>query len=290
VLAHAASPRQRHLLARATGMHCPRTRLARGAAPACSCASPHRHPHTLLARGGGGGCAACLCSWPRGPRPGGGPVAITGEFEVAQVMVVDRGAATSTILDGVASIHSIVGRPDLEPPRPDPSLHLPFGWWCEWDRLVLCDGSWGERSFGESHARLREDGGDACGRHSYPIEDAILGPLVLRLGVLASTFLGFLVGCSFGVGPARLVHQWTIEGGNARWLGGVTPVWLFLQLSSWCWRSPLLYWVFRGNFSWLVLGGWQRYFRCRFSFLKALPRRPSICLVVGALEAFCCSA
>lgn len=84
----------------------PRTRLARGAAPACSCAGPHRHPQTLLACGGGGGCAACPCSWACGPWPGDGPVAVIGEFEVARVMVVGHGAATSTILDIVASIHS----------------------------------------------------------------------------------------------------------------------------------------------------------------------------------------
>jgi hypothetical protein len=35
----------------------------------------------------------------------------------------------------------------------------------------------GGRSSSENHARLRADSGDARGRHPYPIEGAIFGPL-----------------------------------------------------------------------------------------------------------------
>jgi hypothetical protein len=79
-----ASPRRRRLLARAAG--------------------PHRRLRALLACGGW--CTACPCSWPRGPRPGGGPADANDEFEVARLLVVGRGSAALAIPGITASVHA----------------------------------------------------------------------------------------------------------------------------------------------------------------------------------------
>jgi hypothetical protein len=138
---------------------------------------------------------------------------------------------------------------------------------------------------------LREDGGDAYGRHSYPIEGAVLGPLVLHLGVLASDFLGFLAGCSVDVETLKVGAYWvgaSVDGKRwqqaAAWqgdIGVVVPAGFSLVLVI----SIALLGLRRK----LFLVGSRRVataFRRHFSFLKVLPRRPSVCMVVSGMEAF----
>lgn len=123
-------------------------------------------------------------------------------------------ATASSALGGQAP--SIGWRLDLEPPRPDLSLLLLFGWWVS----VLCGGTCGGRFPGESYAHLLADGDDTCGRRSYLIEGVVLG---ISHTLCCRGRLGRLRVSPRGC-PAGLVRRWPVEGGNSRRPRGVASV------------------------------------------------------------------
>jgi hypothetical protein len=116
---------------------------------------------------------------PRGPWPSGGPVAASGELVVVGLRVVGHGMAASVISDVVALVHA----PQSAGGRIlnlSGQIHLStslLGQWCGQDRLAgSVVGTCGGRSSGVTRKRayLRANGGDTCGRHSYPVEGVVL--------------------------------------------------------------------------------------------------------------------
>jgi hypothetical protein len=73
---------------------------------------------------------------------------------------------------------------------------------------------------------LWADDGDACGRHSFPIEGVVHGspsPSVWESSPRPSW--GFMLASRptselWWMGPAGLVCRWTVDDGNVQWLGG----------------------------------------------------------------------
>lgn len=98
--------------------------------------------------------------------------------------------------------------------------------------------------------------------------------------------------------PIGLVRRGQQKVATCGDLAGWHRRWLSLEHFSWCWRSPLLRWIFGGKFVCIILGAGGRAgrqvttttIRCRFSFSRCYPEDIQFVWLSKNVEVFRLSA